>query len=138
MGGGPDSPCNPIEFLEDPAGWGAAWVPDADVAALLARCRAVGLAHAAAARADPAYQKLLMTPSQTAVFESIVNRRWQVVWGPPGTGKTHFLALAILRLLAGVLAVPHSAAPRKKFRVLVCAETNKVRSPPVTDDRQLV
>jgi hypothetical protein len=40
-----------------------------------------------------------MTPSQLGAFEGFVNRRLRLVWGPPGTGKTHFLALAILCLL---------------------------------------
>jgi DNA replication ATP-dependent helicase Dna2 len=40
-----------------------------------------------------------MTPSQLGAFEGLLDRRMRLVWGPPGTGKTHFLALAILSLL---------------------------------------
>eukprot|EP01087_Luapelamoeba_hula_P000511 TRINITY_DN10391_c0_g2_i1.p1 TRINITY_DN10391_c0_g2~~TRINITY_DN10391_c0_g2_i1.p1 ORF type:complete len:983 (+),score=176.01 TRINITY_DN10391_c0_g2_i1:434-2950(+) len=43
--------------------------------------------------ADPLLQ---MTPSQDAIFKKCLENRLQLVWGPPGTGKTHFLALAVL------------------------------------------
>jgi DNA replication ATP-dependent helicase Dna2 len=39
-----------------------------------------------------------MTPSQLAAFEAVIDRGVALTWGPPGTGKTHFLALAILCL----------------------------------------
>jgi len=39
-----------------------------------------------------------MTPSQLKAMEAALDRRLQLVWGPPGTGKTYFLALAILSL----------------------------------------
>jgi hypothetical protein len=39
-----------------------------------------------------------MTASQLDALTGLVDRRLQLVWGPPGTGKTHFLALAILSL----------------------------------------
>eukprot|EP01132_Coremiostelium_polycephalum_P000785 gene785-976_t len=40
--------------------------------------------------------KLTMTPSQSSIFQSILHHRMQLVRGPPGTGKTHFLALVVL------------------------------------------
>lgn len=40
-----------------------------------------------------------MTASQLAAFEGVVDTDLQLVWGPPGTGKTHFLALAVLCLV---------------------------------------
>ena len=39
-----------------------------------------------------------MTASQRSAFEGIVDNGLRLVWGPPGTGKTHFLALAVLCL----------------------------------------
>lgn len=36
------------------------------------------------------------TPSQMEAFTAMVDHDIQLVWGPPGTGKTHFLASAIL------------------------------------------
>ncbi len=40
-----------------------------------------------------------MTQSQEVLFESVLRNRLQMVWGPPGTGKTQFLALLVLCLL---------------------------------------
>jgi hypothetical protein len=59
-----------------------------------------------------------MTTSQLATFEGVLDRRLQLVWGPPGTGKTYFLALAIL-----CLAEAHRTAGRP-FRVVVTAFTH--------------
>ncbi len=36
------------------------------------------------------------TPSQRLAFDAICRQRVTAVWGPPGTGKTHFLASAIV------------------------------------------
>jgi hypothetical protein len=59
-----------------------------------------------------------MTSSQLEAFDGIVDRRLQLVWGPPGTGKTHFLALAILCL---VEAHRRASLP---YKVLVTAFTH--------------
>ncbi|CAB4398827.1 unnamed protein product [Rhizophagus irregularis] len=37
--------------------------------------------------------KLQMSPSQEEISKKILERRLQIVWGPPGSGKTHFLSL---------------------------------------------
>jgi DNA replication ATP-dependent helicase Dna2 len=58
------------------------------------------------------------TPSQRSAYEAICRQRVTAVWGPPGTGKTHFLATAIL-----ALASAHARAG-KPFRVLVTAYTH--------------
>eukprot|EP00026_Physarum_polycephalum_P000356 Phypoly_transcript_00356.p1 GENE.Phypoly_transcript_00356~~Phypoly_transcript_00356.p1 ORF type:complete len:1651 (+),score=274.07 Phypoly_transcript_00356:129-5081(+) len=42
---------------------------------------------------------LKMHPSQAILWDKLAANRLQLVWGPPGTGKTHFLALSILILL---------------------------------------
>jgi hypothetical protein len=39
-----------------------------------------------------------MTASQLEAFVRVVDRSIALTWGPPGTGKTHFLAVAILCL----------------------------------------
>jgi hypothetical protein len=59
-----------------------------------------------------------LTASQQAAYREIRSRCVVAVWGPPGTGKTHFLAAAILGL-----AEAH-ASVGKSFRVLVTAFTH--------------
>jgi hypothetical protein len=61
---------------------------------------------------------LAFTPSQREAYRTIAGQRVTAVWGPPGTGKTHFLASAILGLAAA-----HAQAGRP-FRVLVTAFTH--------------
>jgi DNA replication ATP-dependent helicase Dna2 len=58
------------------------------------------------------------TPSQTDAFHAICRQRVVPVWGPPGTGKTHFLTTAIR-----ALADAHQQTNRP-FRVLVTAFTH--------------
>jgi len=58
------------------------------------------------------------TPSQAEAYRTIGRQRVTVVWGPPGTGKTHFLASTILGLAAA-----HGRQGRP-FRVLVTAFTH--------------
>ena len=59
-----------------------------------------------------------MTPSQLAAFDGVLSHDVQLVWGPPGTGKTHFLATSILCL---VDAARRAGRP---LRILLTAFTN--------------
>jgi hypothetical protein len=59
-----------------------------------------------------------MTASQLPAFEGVLDRGLRLVWGPPGTGKTHFLALSLL-----CLAEAHRAAA-EDFRILLTAFTH--------------
>jgi hypothetical protein len=68
--------------------------------------------------AAPLQTGLGFTDSQARAFREIRRRKVVAVWGPPGTGKTHFLATAILGL-----AEAHARAG-KPFRVLVTAFTH--------------
>jgi ATP-dependent 26S proteasome regulatory subunit len=38
----------------------------------------------------------LFTEAQAKVFKQVVNKKLQLIWGPPGTGKTHFLATTVV------------------------------------------
>jgi hypothetical protein len=62
--------------------------------------------------------RLDFTPSQLEAYRTICGQRVTAVWGPPGTGKTHFLASAIITLSAAY------ARAGRPFRVLVTAFTH--------------
>ncbi|MHB1423287.1 MAG: bifunctional RecB family nuclease/DEAD/DEAH box helicase [Gemmataceae bacterium] len=66
----------------------------------------------------PAADRLDFTPSQREAYRTICGQRVTAVWGPPGTGKTHFLASTIVALSAA-----HARAGQP-FRVLVTAFTH--------------
>ena len=74
--------------------------------------------HAIAAHARAMAAGAGMTKSQLHAFDSILDGDFHLVWGPPGTGKTHFLALSVL-----CLAAAHQHAGQR-FRVLVSAFTH--------------
>lgn len=59
-----------------------------------------------------------MTESQRAAFSDSLHNNLALVWGPPGTGKTHFLALAVLCITEA------SRQLGRGFRVLITAMTN--------------
>jgi hypothetical protein len=42
---------------------------------------------------------LLLKPSQQKATQRVLTRKLAVVWGPPGTGKTHTIAASTLRLI---------------------------------------
>ncbi len=58
------------------------------------------------------------TASQKKAFQRILDSNFQLIWGPPGTGKTHFLALTVLALTA------IAEQEGKKLKVLVSAFTH--------------
>jgi len=69
-------------------------------------------------RAAASIPALSLTPSQIEAFRVLRHYENTVVWGPPGTGKTHFVGAAV----AALVAAHH--AERKPFRVLVTAFTH--------------
>jgi hypothetical protein len=78
----------------------------------------LALPHAVEAHAAALEGPLRLTSSQLNAYRAMRSRRALAVWGPPGTGKTHFLAASILGL-----AEAHIAAGRP-FRVLITAFTH--------------
>ena len=58
-----------------------------------------------------------MTRSQQYVFQMVHNRRLHVVWGPPGAGKTYFIATTVLNMMHMFYSVGRS------FRVMVLGYT---------------
>ncbi|KAI8816837.1 uncharacterized protein EV422DRAFT_271871 [Fimicolochytrium jonesii] len=64
---------------------------------------------------------LLLATSQRKAFKEILERPIAVIWGPPGHGKTHTLALAALRLME---ITGRRSNARDPFRVLVTSATN--------------
>lgn len=59
-----------------------------------------------------------LTPSKLSAFETMRGQQVTALWGPPGTGKTHFLAATIL-----ALSKAH-ARTNRPFRVLITAFTH--------------
>ncbi|MCM2466206.1 bifunctional RecB family nuclease/DEAD/DEAH box helicase [Methanoculleus oceani] len=68
------------------------------------------------------------TQSQARAFSHVMTNRLTLVWGPPGTGKTHFLATTILslvkarrahgeRIRVGVAAFTHAAVENLLVKV---------------------
>ena len=63
-------------------------------------------------------EHLGLTPSQQHALDHILSERVLALWGPPGTGKTHFLATVILALMEA------HRREHKPFRVLIHAFTH--------------
>lgn len=93
-----------VRLLRAPAEFSAPVPVDAALGAALAGCAHSGF-----------------TPAQARAYEHLWRRRLTLVWGPPGTGKTHFLSHAIVSFAAayiaqgipvriGVTAFTHTAA----------------------------
>lgn len=72
----------------------------------------------AQANLDERRGDLSLTPSQLDALDHLCTQQILALWGPPGTGKTHFLASAILGLIT---AHERAGLP---FRVLVTAFTH--------------
>ncbi|CAG8715862.1 20934_t:CDS:10, partial [Dentiscutata erythropus] len=62
-----------------------------------------------------------MSPSQKEIAAVILEKRMQIVWGPPGSGKTHFLALFVTWYLSTLK--PKPTENNKNFMIGVTAFT---------------
>ncbi|KAJ7647709.1 hypothetical protein FB45DRAFT_987359 [Roridomyces roridus] len=63
---------------------------------------------------------LVLKPSQHRAVQRILSSRLSVLWGPPGTGKTYTIALALLRLLE----VQHRLGEKKRKIIFITAMTH--------------
>lgn len=70
-------------------------------------------------RRSDAAVPLSMTYSQRLAFESMTDSRLTVIWGPPGAGKTHTLALSCTRFLH----IAWRIQEKPKMRILFTATT---------------
>lgn len=66
---------------------------------------------------------LSLARSQYAAFKHLLSNRLTLLWGPPGTGKTHCLALSCIHLFE-ILCREGLVPSGMHFRVLVTAFTN--------------
>ncbi|KAL9556985.1 hypothetical protein MBANPS3_001622 [Mucor bainieri] len=73
-----------MELVQDPNAWSAKNPTYSDHIDLSSNTRAQQL-----------LDEFAMSPSQKAISGSVFERRLQIIWGPPGSGKTEFLALFI-------------------------------------------
>ncbi|RIB26034.1 hypothetical protein C2G38_2164525 [Gigaspora rosea] len=62
-----------------------------------------------------------MSPSQKEIAAVILDKRLQIVWGPPGSGKTHFLALFVTWYLSAFK--PKPIENNKNFMIGITAFT---------------
>ncbi|KAG0006117.1 Tripartite DNA replication factor [Entomortierella chlamydospora] len=65
-----------------------------------------------------------MTLSQEQAFSKVINNRLQVIWGPPGSGKTHFLALTILRFTDVLRSLSDKGRGQGSHTIVVTAFTH--------------
>jgi predicted RecB family nuclease len=63
-------------------------------------------------------EKINFTESQKKAFNHLFSKNLTLVWGPPGTGKTYFIALSLLCLLEA------HRKQRRPFKILISAFTH--------------
>ncbi|PPQ76301.1 hypothetical protein CVT26_009729 [Gymnopilus dilepis] len=76
----------------------------------------VAIAESGVSTADA----LVLKPSQLRAVDSVLRNRLSVIWGPPGTGKTHTIALSLLRLLE----VEHPKWGNSQYTIIITAVTH--------------
>lgn len=97
--------------------------PDGDLLALMREPQGFAGQGTAAVPDGGAHEGF--TPSQEEAYRHILANRLTLVWGPPGTGKTHFLAHAMLGLVSSargpvriaVSALTHAAIENLLFEL---------------------
>lgn len=113
-----------VQLLENPNDWGRQ-PPAYSSAEMLEELQIIQGTYRAIAGLQPHVDKLQMNKAQKRIFDSICRHRLQLVWGPPGTGKTHFLALSVLYLLAAAYKqAARRGQPTPSLQVLITAFTH--------------
>ncbi|KAG0230400.1 Tripartite DNA replication factor [Actinomortierella wolfii] len=83
------SPENKEDILHDPNGWGRVAPEDSDLLVQVTKKMPV--------------RRYGMTSSQDDAFANVMKQRLRIIWGPPGSGKTFFLASTILRYVDSLI-----------------------------------
>ena len=91
-----------LQLLRDPAGFSSVITPDAKITS----------------KALEYIRSADFMPSKEKAFDTVLTRRMTLIWGPPGTGKTHFLAKSVVALIQAYKSAG------KRFRILVTAFTH--------------
>lgn len=86
-----------LRLLDNPASVGQAIAGDVSQFAREER-RLYTLYHELSRLGNSDAKQLVFQPSQRRAMQSILKRQATIVWGPPGSGKTHTLALSMLQL----------------------------------------
>ncbi len=80
-----------------------------------------------------AAQGLDLAPSQREALRHVASHQLTLLWGPPGTGKTHCLALCVLQLLEAA-----ALSGCERFHIVMTAFTNSAMDTFVAKLRTLV
>ncbi|KAG0234168.1 Tripartite DNA replication factor [Actinomortierella wolfii] len=78
-----------LDILHDPNGWGRVAPEDSDLLVQVTKKMPV--------------RRYGMTSSQDDAFANVMKQRLRIIWGPPGSGKTFFLASTILRYVDSLI-----------------------------------
>ncbi|KNC48886.1 AAA ATPase [Thecamonas trahens ATCC 50062] len=114
-----------LDLIADPVAWAVSTTTTPVLPGLADAVKARNTAINDLIRIDAIDRHVKLDNSQAAILRSLIGEgpggRLQLVWGPPGTGKTHALALVILRLIEGVAIAGNMDTP---FDVLLTGFTN--------------
>ncbi|CAG8499418.1 25214_t:CDS:10, partial [Cetraspora pellucida] len=100
-----------LDLLKDPNKWGSTLPEEHDDSKKL-KSTALALRNA-----------FSMSPSQKDISESLLKKRLQIIWGPPGSGKTHFLALFVTWYLTEVKPQPVGSNRNFNIGITACTRT---------------